>query len=175
MTFLSTLVPTAASDVVGIFNQEGDQVLVEARPVGITVSRDSLKFTHPMENGTSRADGKIILPTVIGYSVILQAGDYEAAYSEIDRYFKSSEELVVQTKARSFGRMIVVSMPSKEDSTLFDAIGVDIALEETQIATTLTVSNDEAFSTVNRGQVQPQEASADQSEQGSLLFQLFGG
>ena len=175
MTLLSTFIPTAASDIIGIFNQEGDQVLVDARPTGVTVVRDSLKFTHPLENNTSRADGKIILPVQITYSVVLQSGDYESAYSEINRYFLSSEELIVQTKARSFGRMIVTAMPHKEEPQLFDAIVVDISLEETQIATTLTVANDEAFSTTNRGQAQPQTPSATQESQGSVLFQLFGG
>ena len=175
MTLLQTFIPTAGKDVVGIFDQNGDQVLIKSRPTGISVIRDSLKFTHPLENNTSRADGKIILPTVISYSVILQAEDYAAAYSEINRYFLSSEELSVQTKARSFGRMIVTAMPHKEEPQLFDAIVVDISLEETQIATTLTVANDEAFSTTNRGQAQPQTPSATQESQGSVLFQLFGG
>ncbi len=175
MTTLSTLIPTAASDVIGIFDQQGNQVLANARPTGVTVNRDSLKFTHPLENNTSRADGKVILPNIITYSVVLQAGDYEATYSEINRYYLSSEELIVQTKARSFGRMIVKSMPHSEDPQLFDAIVVDITLEETQIATTLTVANNEAFSTTNRGQVQPQTPSTDQGNQGSVLFQLFGG
>ena len=175
MTLLQTFIPTAGKDAVGIFNQDGDQVLIKSRPTGISVIRDSLKFTHPLENNTSRTDGKIILPTVISYSVILQAEDYAAAYSEINRYFLSSEELTVQTKARSFGRMIVTAMPHKEESALFDAIVVDISLEETQIATTLTVANDEAFSTTNRGQAQPQTPSATQESQGSVLFQLFGG
>ena len=175
MTLLSTLIPTAADDAVRIFNQNDDQILNNARPIGVTVNRDSLKFTHPLENNASRADGKIILPVQITYSVILQAGEYEAAYSEINRYFLSSEELTVQTRARSFGRMIVTAMPHREDSQLFDAIAVDISLEETQIATTQTVGNDEGFSTTDRGQVQPQTPSADQGSQGSLLFRGFFG
>ena len=175
MTLLNTLIPTAADDAVRIFNQDDDQILINARPMGVTVTRDSLKFTHPLENSASRSDGKIILPVQITYSVILQAGDYESAYSEINRYFLTSEELIVQTRARSFGRMIVTAMPHKEEPQLFDAIMVDISLEETQIAATLTVANNEAFSTTKRGQSQSKTPSADQKSKGSVLFNLFGG
>ena len=176
---LSTLIPTSASDIVGVFDGQGNQVLENARPTGLSVNRSARKFTHPLENNASRADGKIILPNQITYGIVLQADEYEAAYAEIESYYLSSDELTIQTKVKSFDRMIIVDMPHDEDPQMFDAVVMSLTLEETQLGTTVIVANDPNFSTVNRGQLQPQEPSAEQDNQGSLLIRgirsVFGG
>ena len=176
MSLNNTLTSTGAVDVFAILDSAGNQVIENGRPLQASIIRSSKKFTHPLENNATRADGKIITPVQISVSIIFQGGDYESGYRELERLFERSDSLMVRTKVRTFDNMIITDMPHKEDSAAYDAITVDIKLEETLLATVVILpANNPAFSTVNRGQQQTQAANADQTSGGSFLFRQFFG
>lgn len=166
---------TASRDIVAILDANGNPILTPVRAISVNVVRNSKKFTHPLENNAVTTDYKIIEPVRVEFSAIIQSEDYQETYNELERIFLSSEFLMIQTKARTFDNMIVVNMPHKEDTTTFDALQISILFEETQIARVETVDINEDFSTVNRGQVQPQESSEQQTRQGSAAFDLIFG
>ena len=173
MTLLSTLIPLPSDDVISILDEDGNQLIENARPISVSVNRDSKKFIHPLETNAVRADHKIITPVEITMRVILEAENYEDTYQEIGSLFRDSTEVLIQTKADTFDRMILERMPHTEDPSLFDAISMDLRFGETLIGNTVILEVDDSFTTTNRGQLQPSEASPDQTNQGSLLYNAF--
>ena len=170
MTLRSSQTSSAAFDAVGILDNDGFPVISGLRPVSVDVVRSSKKFTHPLENNAIRSDHKIITPIQIEYRGIIQAEDFQETYNQIERLFIDSTLLTVQTRAGTYESMIIQAMPHKEDTDLYNAISIVVSFEETQITQVVTVDIDQAFSTVNRGQVQPGETSPDQENQGSILI-----
>lgn len=173
MTLRTSQDNSAAIDAVSILDVDGNQVLRELRPLAVNVVRGSNKFTHPLENNATRADHKIITPVQVEYRAIIQAEEYQETYNELERLFIDSTELLVQTRARTFDRMIILSIPHNEDPSLFDALSIVVTLEETQIGRTVIAAINPLFSTVNRGQVQPGATSGNQDSQGSAAFSLL--
>lgn len=175
MSLLNTFIPIGGEDVVSIIDSDGNEILSSGRAMRLSVTRSSKKFNHPLENNGNRSDGKIITPIGITLSVIFQEADYKDGYAEVEQLFESSDFISMRTKVRTFDNLIVTDMPHEETPGIFNAIAMDIKMEETQIATVVTVDTDKDFSTVNRGQLQPGDPSANQENQGSLLFRLFSG
>jgi hypothetical protein len=169
-------IPTAAVDVVAIFNQNFQQLFATARPIKATVKEDSKLMEHPLETGATIIDHMIILPVEIELSLILKRGEYRDVYERIRQTFINREIVLVQTKTALYDNMIIQSLPHDEEPELFDTIAVALKLRHVQIVTAQfaklpprAVRNKSQVSTVDRGQQQ-----STQSTRGSsVLFGVF--
>lgn len=122
-------------DVVGVFDKDFNQVLVDARPVKCTVKEDSKVMEHPLETGASIVDHKIILPIEIELSVVIQSEKYKDVYDQIKKRFLDSELFSIQTKTGVYNSMVIQSMPHDESPEMFDTVGVAIRFKEVKLVT----------------------------------------
>lgn len=179
MTFrLSTLIPTAAVDVVGVYDVDYTQLFPAGRPIKATVKETSTFFKHPLEDSTTRTDHIIFNPIEIGLSVILSGDEYRNTYHLIKQVFRNQTALIVQTKTDTYQNMYIQGMPHDEAADSYDAVIMQLQIAETQLASatiTFLPSNSNDSNTADRGQQEPKNPSADQKSKGTLLSRTFGG
>lgn len=166
-------------DVVGIYDQNFQQVFATARPIKASVKEDSKLMEHPVETGATITDFSIILPVEIELSIIAAGVDeYRAVYGRIRQAFKNRDLFTVQTFTGLYQNQLIQAMPHEEDPALADAIAIALKLKEVQIVEAQYLSlpaskvrNPANASTVDKGQQQPAEASTARS--GSVLYGIF--
>lgn len=166
-----------ATDVTGIFSQESSSQLFEnARAIKATVSETSTIMSHPVEDGTTVSDHKVINPIEIGLSVIIASDDYKSVYSTIKNAFLLSTYLIVQTRSGSYKNMVITDMPHDETPDMFDVLVLALKLKEVKIATYTTgsaptVSSPKSAkhgSSVNNGKQQPNDDPSSTKKQSIL-------
>ena len=175
MAILDPQTPSAAQDLVAIFDaQSGRQLFEGGRPMSLAVGESSKLMAHPREDGSSQIDHKIDLPVTISIPMIMRAEDYRRTYNELRQARIAGTRLTVQTKTFTHTDMFLESIPREEDPSRFDTISVIVNLVQAQIAQTriqtlppAAVANPPDSSTVDRGQVSGQERG------GSILAQVF--
>lgn len=166
-------------DVVGIYDQNFQQVFDTARPIKATVKEDSKLMDHPIETGATITDFSIILPVEIELSIIaVGVNEYRAVYNRIRQAFTGRTLFSVQTSTGLYQNQIIQSMPHEEDPALADAIAIALKLKEVQIVEAQYIAlparkvrNPANASTVDKGQQQPTDASTARS--GSVLYGIF--
>ena len=176
MALYNALTPSASDDVVAVMDAEtGRQIFVGARPIKTTVEESSELMRHPLEEGATIVDHRIILPISISMSVILTSEDYRETYQEIRRLFRQSTRMTVQTKTDTYENLYLQNIPHEEDPALFDTITMILQFIETQIAIVqelslppAAVANPADVSTSARGQ----QTTTDAGDRGSALFRL---
>lgn len=166
-----------SQDVVGIFDMTTfNQLFTNARAIKAKVTEVAEVMTHPVEDGTSIVDHKVIKPIEIDLSVIINSEDYRNVYESIKTTFQNSTLLNVQTMATTYRSLIISAMPHDEDSAMYEALSIGIKLTEVKIAkvefgSKTRVSNPRNANnskTSDNGKQQPQQA-----PQQSVLFGLL--
>lgn len=163
-----------AVDIIGVYTSDFVQVFPRARPLKAVVKEDSKVMEHPVENGATITDHRIILPVEIELSLILQAADYRDTYYQIKHLFLDATLLIVQTKTDSYVNQLISSLPHEEDPALYDAIAVSLKLKQVLFANTISTfvpRSNSNKSTTDRGNIQPATASPSQT---SYVGQLIG-
>ncbi|MEG2042529.1 MAG: hypothetical protein RR068_15655, partial [Hafnia sp.] len=137
---------------------------------------------HPVENGTSVVDHRVLSPVEIKLSMLLAGDSYRNTYQQIKQYYLRAELFTVQTVADTYQNMLIVSMPHEESPDLSDAIAMEISFSELKIATTKysasggsgTNENPRDNPTTGRGQQQGTAASSSQEDKASsVLYGIF--
>jgi hypothetical protein len=166
-------VPTAAVDVVGVFDDAFNQVFERARPIKAMIKESAKPMEHPVESGSTITDHRIINPVEITLFVILAADDYRSVYEQIKAYFLKSILLTVQTRTGIYKNQFVMEMPHDEDPEMFDTVALSIKTKEVLLVdaqagrmTVGTVRNPANASTADRGEQQG-------GNTGSILSQVF--
>lgn len=156
MAIIDALLPLRSEDIVGVFNDAGEQLFVrgtpqnqtfgfstnrffggqiKAQPLSMNVSRETQVFSHPLEDGTVITDHRIILPIQIQMKFIISEDSTGSIYQEFENLLNFATEVNVKTKARTFPRMFVSSLPHLEDPSKFNALELDIVFTERQTIT----------------------------------------
>ena len=154
------------TETVQILNASGVPVLQNAVPVKVGVIRPSKSFEHPVEDGSTIVDGKVVTPVEISYSVVLKPENYKDVYRQVERYFLNNDFFSVQTKAGVFGKMYLTGIPHEEAPDMFNTIPMTLSFKEAMIAVSqlvklpITETKDESdASTQDRGEVEGKSAS----------------
>lgn len=132
---ISTLLPTFAIDVVGVFTQDYNQLFRNARSLKAVVKEQSKVMEHPVENGTIIVDHRIVLPVEIELTLILASSDYQNIYKSIKQYYLNGTLLVIQTRSDIYLNQIIESMPHEEDPEQYDVIPLVLNLKQVQFVT----------------------------------------
>lgn len=135
-TDLRSLIPTAAVDVVGVFDVDFNQVFPDARAMKATVKDDATFFQHPLESSVIRTDHIIFNPVQIGLTVIMSGDEYRNIYRQIKQIYRDQTQLIVQTRTDTYEQMYIQQMPHDESPDNFDSVVMEISLYETLIAVT---------------------------------------
>lgn len=173
-TFLST----AAVDVVGLFKLDTlQQVARNARPVMLDVKEESQLMEHPLEDGTSVVDHRILKPNEFELALLMLYGEYRELYQELKQLYLNAELLTLHTKVGVYTNLVIAAMPHKEDAEMYDGVAIGVKLREVQVAqttiSTIAPRNPKNKSTVQRGTQQSAPASEQDQDQGSLIFQGY--
>lgn len=178
MGLSDTNIPNASADVVGVFDQNFNQVFPLARPIKALVDESAKAMEHPVETGTVITDHIIFQPNEIELAMILPGGEYRSVYQQIEQIYKLATVLSVQTKAATYGNMFIYHMPHQESPDYYDTINLIIRMREILIIETTTqalpptaVANPIDQSTVKTGLQQP---SVTQALPGPAAFEQFG-
>lgn len=165
---------TGAVDVVGVFDSALAQVFQRARPMKAEVLPEATLMEHPLENGSSTADHRIILPVIINLQMLLTSEDYASVYNQVQDLFQRGELLTVQTRVASYRSMLIEKCPHEETPDIVDGISMALTLREAYFVipqfSTVKVASPRDSSTVKRGEQQPKEAPP---RRGSILSRVF--
>ena len=124
------------SDPVSILDDSTNQVFTMARAMKINVSPTSKLMDHPIEDGSTRTDFRIINPIEIELSLICTGKDYKSVYQQIKTAWLSGDLFTVNSKADTYVRMMIASIPHDEISEMFDVISISIKMREVIIVET---------------------------------------
>ncbi|EED8424396.1 hypothetical protein A4J64_001939 [Salmonella enterica subsp. enterica serovar Losangeles] len=169
-------------DVVAVLDKSFRQVFADARPMKASVKEESKVMQHPVENGTSVVDHRVLVPVEIKLSMLLTGDSYRNTYQQIKQYYLLAELFTVQTTADTYQNMLIASMPHEESPELTDAIAMEISFSELKIASTKygssssssSTSSPRDKSTTGRGQQQGQATTSSQEGKGgSMLYGIF--
>lgn len=122
------IAPSAAQDVVGVFDEGFNQLFVTARPVRALVRQGSKLMEHPVESGATIADHRVRLPIEIDLQFILDPEEYQDTFQQIKNVFEAAKTLSVQTKADTYDNMVMLEMPHDESADMADTVAVAVKL-----------------------------------------------
>ncbi|MEJ2767547.1 phage baseplate protein [Mycetohabitans sp. B46] len=132
---ITGFIPTAAVDVVGVFDAGFQQLFGDARPIKATVKEASKAMEHPIESGATMIDHRIILPVEIELKMMLAGATYRDTYRQIREMFRKGDTLTVQTKAGSYANMLIAEMPHEEAPDALGTLVLTLKLKEVQVVT----------------------------------------
>lgn len=169
--------PTAAVDVVGVYDSSFNQLFEMARPSKANVNPQAKTADHPVESGSEISDNKVILPVEIELYVFVT--DYRNTYQKINAAFIGQDLLTVQTRTGTYENMTITGIPHEETPEMFNVVTMAISLKQiTLIDATFQalppaqVKKPRDSSTVDRGQ---QSGKQDSGSVGSVGYGgIFG-
>ena len=130
---INTLVaylPTAAQDVVAVYDADFNQLFPDARPVKVSVKPIAKLMEHPVESGSVVTDYRVIMPLSLELMFVLTPETYYDTYQEIGQTYVGNKTIQVQTKTNLYTSLLIEKMPHDETPDKFDTIAVSISLKE---------------------------------------------
>lgn len=122
-----------SQDSVSVYDSNFNQVFPNARPLRAEPIPRAKLMDHPVEDGQTNTDYKIILPLEVMMTMFIPAPYYRNTYQEIWNLWQSSELLTVQTKVGSYSNMVISEMPHEETTERYDAITMRLRFRQIQI------------------------------------------
>lgn len=162
--------PNASSDLVGVYDENFNQLFSEARPIKMSYYETSKMMEHPVESGSIVVDHKVFMPATVEAVFIIQANDYRSVYDQIESAYKNNDIVTIQGKAKSFNNMVLSSKLHDESADMYDTIQVVVKFTElflAQITSTLSVSSvasPKDSDTINDGRIQGTETNLQPSQ-----------
>lgn len=176
-----TLSPSArAVDLVGIFDDDFQQLVPGARPIKAIVREEARVMDHPVEDGTTITDHRVMLPIEVELSLMLAnpADDY----AQLQGIYRRAELVTVQTRTSSYRNMLIQSLPHDEDPEIFDSVPLALRLREVvlveaqfQALPPRQVERPRDASTKRRGEQSTAQADPETERKSSSLFKIFKG
>ena len=164
-----------SQDVIAVLGADLKQVFERAQTLKLTVLPSSKLMEHPLENGATIVDHRVILPVEAELSLMLVSADYPTVYKEVEDLFLRGVLLTVQTRVTSLSNMIIGKMPHDESADVYDGVTLALSLKEAQFVqpqfSTFKVARPKDASTVKRGQQQPTETPP--ARKSSVLSEWF--
>lgn len=180
MSLLNILIPSSSADAVAVFDDSFNQVFEQANSMKVNVIETSKVMEHPVEDGTTITDHRVLMPDEIELSLILSGSNFRSVYQQIKQIYRAGTLLTVQTKTDTYSNMIISDMPHDESGDMFDAVLIAVRMKQVLFVTaqfgTLPqskVANKSQSSTVKKGQQQSTAATPEQTARGSLLYRIF--
>lgn len=173
-----SFLPTAAADVVGIYDQGYNQLFRTARPIKATVKEPSKAMQHPIESGGTVADHIVFMPVEIELSMILLPEEFQSTYEQIRQAYRSATLFTVQTATGAYDNMWIVDLPHDETPDLYGTVALALKLEEVKFVTAqfqkmTAVKSASNASTQNNGAKQAAAATEPQTAAAKKSF-LYG-
>lgn len=124
------------TEVYGIYDASFVLRFEKMQVIKASIVREAKMMEHPLEDGSSVADHRVIQPTEIEMPVLLPAGHYRALYQEINKAWLGVELFYVHTRAGIFKSMALAAMPHEENPEQADVIPLVLRLKEARLVQT---------------------------------------
>lgn len=157
----------AAIDVVGVYDQDGNQVFPAARPTRAFINPSARLMEHPVETGATIIDYRIILPIEIEMYILIPPLDVVSTYNEITQLFQNGEILTIVTRSGVYTNQILQGTPVDESVDFYGSLVVQLRFKQVQLYQTISTNeispaNPPDTNTVDRGNVQLPPLTQDQ-------------
>jgi hypothetical protein len=183
---VESTIATAAVDVVGVYDQNYNQLFSGARPIRARVNPKAKLMDHPIETGATITDHRVFLPTEIELNLVFTPDSYTIDYQSVMSAYTSNNLLTVQTRTDTYSNMVIQGPPHEETAELADTISMILSLRQVTIVSSQsapTPANPVNSKTVSRGAQQGTAATTTQSNSlatggggsGSTLYSWFYG
>ncbi len=167
--------------IVAIINAQNFLPILQvgANPMRVTVRETSTLTSWPVEDGTQRTDHRVLDPIEIELPLILASDANRSLFDQLRQIYLRGDEVVVQTKMRTYESMMIVEMPHDETPDVFGSIPVSVRLK--QVITVQPefgelppsrVSNVNQSSTVQKGGQQTGGVDAPTQRRASTLYRI---
>jgi hypothetical protein len=170
----------SAQDLVAILDAQNFQPLFQtANPMQVNVRETAKLTTFAVEDGTRRTDHRVIDPVEISLPLLL-VQDSRNVFEALRQAWLDGTELVVQTKVRSYPRMMISEIPHDETPDQGESIPVAVRLLEVTVITPeygelppRKVANKAQASTTKKGNQQTTQTSEANQKKASFLHGVF--
>lgn len=133
---MTTAINTLGAEVIGVYDSDFNLVFPGANLMKATVQREAKLMEHPIEDGSTVVDHKVILPVDIELVVFIPGISYKDTYEQIKQAFLSGDLYTVQTRAATYLNMTIAAIPHEETTDQADIITMSLQLRETIIVET---------------------------------------
>jgi hypothetical protein len=170
---------SSAQDVVGVFDDNLNQLFADARSIRATVTERSKIMEHPVESGATISDHVVDHPTEIELSVVLTPATYPDTYQQIKTTWLAKTTVTVVTKTDTYDNQLIFEIPHDETPEMFNTVAVAIKLRQVIMVDAQyaqlpasSVKKSSNASTVKTGQKNPAPATPSQN---SAAYDLIFG
>ncbi len=198
---LQALISRFSQDVVAIYTQDDggaplEQLVPDAHIMRASVNTQSKLFRHPLADGKTIIDHRIVLPVEIELAFILtdkkrpfqdvpstfslpSNNVLRNTYNVLLEYFNKGQLILIQTRTSDYPNMILQSIPHQETVEVFNGAVMVVRAQETRFAIPVVGVYSAADSTRNetedRGELQPRAPTIpQQSAAAGILDGLTG-
>jgi hypothetical protein len=153
---VDSAIASPSVDVVGIYDQNFNQLFSGVRPIKAKVNPEAKLMEHPIETGATITDHRVFLPIEIELNCVFTAVTYMQDYQSVVAAFNSDDTLIVQTRTDTYKNMVIKSIPHEESPDLGDTISMILSLRQVTIVSSQSSavsSTTKPASAVNRATV----------------------
>lgn len=168
-----------ALDVVGLYDDQFRQLVAGARPVKAIVSEEARVMDHPVEDGSTITDHRVMLPVEVELSLLLRSPRDD--YAQLRGIYQRAELVTVLTRTSAYQNMLIQSLPHDEDPAMFDTVPLALRLREVKLVQAQfqalpprQVAAPRDASTRRRGEQTTSTADAETERRSSSLYRVFG-
>lgn len=168
-----------ALDVVGIYDQDFRQLVEGARPVKAIVHEEARVMEHPLEDGATITDHRVMLPVEVELSLLLRSPRDD--YSQLRGIYRRAELVTVMTRSGAYANMLIQALPHDEDPALFGTIPLALRLREVKLVQAQfqalpprQVASARDASTKRRGEQTTTQADGETAGRASALYRIVG-
>lgn len=167
------------TDVVGIYDEDFNQLIPEGRPIKASIVEPSKLMEHPLEDGSTVVDHRILQPAEVELTIIADHELWQRYYA----IYGEAELVTIQTKSTTYDNMVIESINSDETTDVFDRVPIVLKFKEVVFVETqfqalppAAVSKKTNASTVKRGEQTGKPTAEQTGKKASVLYGLvYGG
>jgi hypothetical protein len=111
-------------------NTDYTPIVKEAFLLKLSVVRDSDVMQHPLENGTSIVDHRVLKPVEINIQIVGDCTSKKIVYDKLKELYLQAKLITVQTRQDVYNDMLIQSMPHEENTNMMDAVAIALKLRE---------------------------------------------
>ena len=169
----------ATEDVVGVFDQNGNELFEDARSVRAQVIPRAKVPKHTLETGATTSDHVIFENIEIQLSVICTPDTLQDTFGQIKNLYDNPQLVTVVTTVDSYDNMLLAGYPYNNTAEMADTVAIGLKFSEFPMVQAQTgalpasmVKNPSDASTVKTG---VKNAGEPTTQQSSTFYDLLFG
>ena len=197
---LQAFISKFSADVIGIYSQDDNgaplqQIVTDANVMKASINTQSRVFRHPLADGSTIIDHRILLPIEIEMALVItnkrrffgNAVSFDDPspsvlrnnYNTILEYYNSGRLVGVQTRATYYPNLLIQALPHQETTEVYNGIVLIIKFQEAQFTLRsvgiFSSINPSETTTLDRGDQQPEVPTPNQQSAAAGILDSISG